>query len=83
MSPHTQVIARTRFSETLTSDLVLEVTQIQIHLRFLVDTLMLSISTQTAPDSQVIALTNLDNHVAHLPNRVTTIPINISVLQLR
>lgn len=81
MSPHTQVIARTRFSETLTSDLVLEVTQ--IHLRFLVDTLMLSISTQTAPDSQVIALTNLDNHVAHLPNRVTTIPINISVLQLR
>lgn len=74
MSPHTQVIALTRFSETLTSDLVLEVevTQIQIHLRFLVDTLMLSISTQTAPDSQVIALTNLDNHVAHLPNRVTS-----------
>lgn len=72
MSPHTQVIALTRFSETLTSDLVLEVEVTQIHLRFLVDTLMLSISTQTAPDSQVIALTNLDNHVAHLPNRVTS-----------
>lgn len=37
MLPHFEVIAFTGFSETLTSDLVLEVTQIQTHLRFLVD----------------------------------------------